>query len=262
MLKAIVFDMDGVLYRGSTAVQGVAGEISRLKRHVQVLYLTNNATKSRADYVHYLAKFGISVHSSEVMTSSFGVARYIREKFGRGKKVFVIGEQGLKDELELEAGAALVERDGAEIVAVGLDRQLTYDKLGGAVENLHAGAAFVLANTDPTLPTEHGFLPGTGSIAALLTYATKRKPDAIVGKPSTYLIDKLLEMHKVKAKEAAFVGDRLEIDMRMANKAGMKSVLVLTGVAKRKDAARAPKSDRPGIILPTAAKVGKALGIC
>ena len=244
-----------------TPVHWVADEISRLKRHVQVLYLTNNATKSRADYVHYLAAFGISVHSSEVMTSSFGVAHYIREKYGRGKKVFVIGEQGLKDELELEAGAVLVEGEGAAIVVCALDRQVTYEKYEHAMRNLAKGAAFILANNDPTLPRENGFAPGSGALASVLTTATGRKPDVIVGKPSTYLIDKLLEMHKVKASEAAFVGDRLEIDMRMANAAGMKSVLVLTGVAKRKDVAKAPKSDRPGIILPSAARVGKALGI-
>ncbi len=261
MLKAVVFDMDGVLYRGSQPIPGVADEISRLKKHVQILYLTNNATKSRADYVHYLAAFGISAHSSEVMTSSFGVARYIREKFGRGKKVFVIGEQGLKDELELEAGAALVEKEGASIVVSALDRQITYEKYEYAMRNLAKGAAFILANNDPTLPREIGFAPGSGALASVLITATGRKPDVIVGKPSIYLIEKLLEMHKVKAAEAAFVGDRLEIDIRMANKAGMKSVLVLSGVAKRKDSDKAPKSDRPDIVLPSAAKVGKALGI-
>jgi phosphoglycolate/pyridoxal phosphate phosphatase family enzyme len=261
MLRAIVFDLDGVLYRGSMAIPGVAEEISRLKRHVQVLFLTNNATKSRADYVEYLGKFGISAHASEIMTSSFGCAHYIREKYGKGKKVFVIGEQGLKDELEAEAGALLVEVDGAEIVVSALDRQITYRKYEYAMRNLMKGAAFVLANNDPTLPKEMGFAPGSGAIASVLIVATGRKPDVIVGKPSTYLIDKLLEMHKVKASEAAFVGDRLEIDIRMANRTGMKSILVLTGVAKRKDLKNAPKSDRPDIVLPTAAKVGKALKI-
>ncbi len=261
MLQAVVFDMDGVLYRGSMAIPGVAGEISRLKRHVQVLFLTNNATKSRADYVRHLSEFGIIAHASEVMTSSFGCAHYVRENFGRGKKVFVIGEQGLRDEMEIETGAKLVDGWGAKIVVVGLDRQVTYAKLEAATRNLAAGAAFILANNDPTLPKEHGYAPGSGAIASVLTVATGRKPDVVVGKPSTYLIGKLLEMHHVKASQAAFVGDRLEIDMRMANKAGMKSVLVLTGVAKRGDVAKAQKSDKPDIVLSSAAKVGKALGI-
>lgn len=262
MLQAVVFDMDGVLCRGSQPIPGVADEISHLKKHVQVLYLTNNATKSRADYVAHLASFGIRVHSSEVMTSSFGCAHYIREKYGKGRNAFVIGEQGLKDELELEAEAKIVEEKKADVVVCGLDRQVTYRKYELAMRHLSHGALFILANNDPTLPLENGFAPGSGAIASVLITATGRKPDVIIGKPSTYLIDKLLEMHKVKASKAAFVGDRLEIDMRMANAAGMKSVLVLTGVAKRKDVRRAPKSDKPDIILTSAAKVGKALGIC
>ena len=253
--------MDGVVYRGASGIPGVAAEISRLQRIVKVLFLTNNATKSRADYVRHLAQFGIMVSAADVMTSSFGCAHYARERYGKGRKVFVIGESGLCDELMGEAGAKLVEEEGAEIVACGLDRQMDYRKLDMALKNLVAGAAFILANNDPTYPTESGVSPGSGAIAASLSYASGRKPDAIIGKPSGYLVGLLLKMHRVKAKDAAFVGDRLDIDIRMANAAGMKSVLVLSGIAKRKDLARAPKSDKPGIVLETASEVGAALGI-
>ncbi|HIH19409.1 TPA: HAD-IIA family hydrolase [Candidatus Micrarchaeota archaeon] len=261
MVQAIVFDMDGVLYRGSRKIMGVPEEISRLQEKVAVLFLTNNATKSRSDYVKWLAIFGIRASESEIMTSSFGCAHYIREKHGLKRKVFVIGEQGLKDELMLEAKARIVEGKGAKIVVCGLDRGITYKKYENAMENLSSGAAFMLANSDPTLPKERGFAPGSGAIASVLITATGRKPDVTIGKPSTYLIDKLLQMHKLKPQEAAFVGDRLEIDMRMANAVGMKSVLVLSGVAKRKDVKNAPASDKPDIILSSAAKVGQALGI-
>jgi ribonucleotide monophosphatase NagD (HAD superfamily) len=119
----------------------------------------------------------------------------------------------------------------------------------------------MLANSDPTYPRENGFSVGSGSIGAAISYAAGKKPDVVIGKPSLYLIKKLLQMHRIKAGDAAFVGDRLEIDIRMANAVGMKSVLVLTGVAKRKDILRAPKSDRPDIVVESAAKAGKALGI-
>jgi len=261
MLKAIVFDLDGVVYKGATGIPGVAAEIARLQKKRNVLFLTNNATKSRADYVRFLASFGVMVSAQDVMTSSFGCAHYVREKYGKGRKVFVIGESGLRDELEGEAGAKIVEDGSAEIVACGLDRQINYFKLDAALKNLLSGAHFVLANNDPTYPTERGVSPGSGSIAALLTCASGRKPDVIIGKPSSYLIGLLLKMHGVKAKEAAFVGDRLEIDMRMANAAGMKSVLVLTGIAKREDLKKAPRTDRPGLVIESAAEIGKALGI-
>lgn len=261
MLKAVVFDLDGVVYRGAGEIPGVAAEIARLQRKVKVLFLTNNATKSRADYVRALAGFGVMAGAGDIMTSSFGCAHYVKGKYGKGKKVFVVGESGLRDEMEQEAGAKIVEGEGAEIVACGLDRQMSYAKLDAALKNLLAGAKFVLANSDPTYPTERGVSPGSGSIAAMLVYASGRKPDAVIGKPSGYLADLLLGMHGVKANDAAFVGDRLDIDMRMANKAGMKSVLVLTGIAKREDLKKAPKGDRPDIVLESASEVGAALGI-
>lgn len=261
MPSAVVFDLDGVVYRGASGIPGVAAEIARLQKKCRVLFLTNNAMKSRADYVRFLAGFGIMVNAEDLMTSSFGCAHYVKEKFGKGKKVFVVGESGLRDELEQEAGAEITEGEGAEIVCCGLDRQINYGKLEVALHNLLAGAAFVLANNDPTYPTEKGVSPGSGSIAASLIYASGKKPDVIIGKPSDYLIGLLLKMHKVKPKDAAFVGDRLDIDMRMANRAGMKSVLVLTGIAKKGDLKKAPKSDRPDIVIDSAAQVGRALSI-
>jgi 4-nitrophenyl phosphatase len=260
MLKTIVFDLDGVVYRGAAGIPGVAAEITRLQKIVQVLFLTNNATKSRQDYVQYLGKFGIKAEKKDIMTSSFGSAYYIAEKYGKGRKAFVIGESGLRDELKEEAGAVFVE-ENAEFVVVGLDRHLSYAKLDAGLQNIRSGAKFILANSDPTWPTEHGVSLGSGSIGAALSYAVGKQPDVTIGKPSVYLIEKLLAMHGAKASESAFVGDRLEIDMRMANRMGMKSVLVLTGVAKESEIAHAPASDKPDIVIKSAAEAGNALGI-
>ncbi len=261
MVSAVVFDLDGVVYRGASGIPGVAAEIYRLQKKVKVLFLTNNATRSRLDYVRHLAGFGINARISDVMTAAFGCAHHVRDKYGRGKSVFVIGEQGFRDELEMEADARIVEGSGARIVAVGLDRHLTYARLDTALASLNSGAAFVVANTDPVWPHEKGVSIGTGAIAAALIYASGRKPDAIIGKPSTYLMDKLLEMHKIRPSQAAFVGDRLDVDVRMANKAGMKSMLVLTGIAKKEDVGKAPPSDKPDFVVQSAAHAGRALGI-
>jgi len=260
MVSAIVFDLDGVVYLSARGIPGVADEIARLQKKARVLFLTNNATKGRLEYVRHLAAYGISARMDDVMTASYGCARYVLEKHGRGKRVFVVGEHGLHEEMENEAGAKIVERR-AEIVVCGLDMQVTYEKLDGALQCLNAGAAFILANNDPTLPREFGASMGSGAIAASLSFASGREPDVIVGKPSLYLVRELLKLHGIRARDAVFVGDRLEIDIRMANRAGMKSVLVLTGVAKRKDVTRAPKSDRPWKIIKSAADTGKVLGI-
>jgi HAD superfamily hydrolase (TIGR01450 family) len=249
-----------VVYLGARGIPGVAAEIARLQEKVPVLFLTNNATKGRMEYVRHLARFGIRADVRDVMTSAYGCARYIEEGYGKGRKVFAIGELGLRYELEGEAMAEMVE-EGAEFVVCGLDRQVTYEKLDMALANLNAGAKFLLANNDPTVPLENGASPGSGAIAAALICASGRQPDVIIGKPSLYLIKELLKLHGIRARDAVFVGDRLEIDIRMANRAGMKSVLALTGVAKKGDVKRAPKSDRPDIVVKSAAEVGKALGI-
>lgn len=260
MFKTIIFDLDGVVYRGTHGIPGVAVEIARLQEKLQVLFLTNNATKSRQDCVRHLETFGIKAKKEDIMTSAFGAAHYISENYGKGKKIFVIGENGLKNELSVEAGALLVEAN-ADIVVTGLDRHFTYAKLDAGLKNISSGAKFILANSDPSYPTENGISPGSGAIGAALSCACGKQPDVVIGKPSLYLLQKLLEMHNAKASESVFVGDRLEIDIRMANKLGLKSVLVLTGIAKREDVQRAPDSDKPALVIQSAATIGVAIDV-
>jgi 4-nitrophenyl phosphatase len=259
--RTIVFDLDGVIYRGERVIPGVPAAIARLQERAKILFLTNNSTRSRADCVRHLASLGISAKAPDVMTSSFGCARYIKENHGIGCKVFLIGEQGLRDELEAEAKVRFVE-SGAEIVVVGLDRQVDYRKLDLGLRNLQGGAVFLVANSDPTYPAEQGFSPGSGAIAASLICASGRKPDTVIGKPSSYLIEKLLRMHRAKPASAVFVGDRLDTDMRLANRMGMKSVLVLTGVTRAADVRSAPASDRPDAVIGSAAELESLLGAC
>ncbi len=254
MLHTIVFDMDGVVYRGATGIPGVSAAIARLQRKLQVLFLTNNSTRSREAYVRRLATMGIRAQTTDLMTSAFGCACYVRDRYGSGRRVFVIGEQGLRHELKWEAAARLV-RCRAEVVAVGLDRKLTYRKLDLGLSNLLSGARLVVTNSDPTFPTERGLSPGGGAIAAALSCASGREADAIIGKPSTWLIEKLLREHGAKPRDSVFVGDRLDTDIRMANQAGMKSVLVLTGVSGAADVRSAAPSDKPDAVIPSAADI-------
>lgn len=259
--SAIVFDLDGVVYLGSKPIPGVPQEISYLQQKLPVFFLTNNSTKSRAELVSHLASFGIFTQQANVMASSFGCAKFVLEKFGQGVDVFVIGESGLKEELSSVAGAKITESTDASVLAVGLDRHLTYGKLRQATSCLNSGAFFLLANNDPTWPTEEGVAPGSGAIAASLIAATGRKPDFIVGKPSPYLLETLFSLHHLNPKSAVFVGDRLDIDIRMANALGMKSVLVLSGISKKKDLLKAPKSDKPDFIAESAAKLSSLFSL-
>jgi phosphoglycolate/pyridoxal phosphate phosphatase family enzyme len=262
-LKAIIFDMDGVIYRGNSAVEGVPEAIDKLrKRGIASLFLTNNATRTRAQYAKRLASIGIAASENDIMTSSHGVASYILEKYGAGKSACIIGEGGMLKEAK-KSGIeilALSSTSVPDFTIVSLDRSLTYEKAAAAHRFILQGSHFIAANSDPTLPLEHLSAPGSGSIVAMLEKSTGKKAE-VVGKPNLFMLNELLREHKLAPKDAAFVGDRLEIDILMANKAGLYSILVLSGVANAADAKKTKGALKPKAILDSAAELPKFLGL-
>jgi HAD superfamily hydrolase (TIGR01450 family) len=154
------------------------------------------------------------------------------------RRVYVVGEEGLVEELKL-AGLELAGPEEAECVVVGLDRGLTYSKLEGALRCLSRGALLVATNGDPTLPTERGLAPGAGAILAALEAAAGRRADAVVGKPNAFMYELALREHGIRPGEALAVGDRLDTDVEGAKRAGLAAALVLTGAAKLSDLERA-----------------------
>jgi phosphoglycolate/pyridoxal phosphate phosphatase family enzyme len=255
--RAVIFDMDGVLYLGHRAVPGVPEAIAKLRANgVRVFFLTNNATRSRATLVRKLAKMGIKARKNEIDTSAYAAAKYISSK-KPGARVFVFGERGLKDEIR-SAGLRIVGAGKkCDYLVTGLDRHATYGKLSDALHQLQKGVKWVCCNFDPTLPESNGrHMPGSGALASALTYASSRKPDIVVGKPNPQIIMPILAESaklRIKKSEIALVGDRLEIDIALANAAGITPILVLTGVANAKDAKMAKGKLKPGMVLKSAA---------
>ncbi|MBD3210073.1 HAD-IIA family hydrolase [Candidatus Micrarchaeota archaeon] len=232
MIKAVVFDLDGTLYRGSQAIRGAPDALKKLRENgARVLFLTNAATRSRKDVAEKLCSMGIKAGKEEVYCSAYFLARYIREHYP-DKTVFVVGERGMAEELA-EVGIRHVERD-AGIVAVGLDRQFTYEKLARAHEELGKGAILLASNKDSTFPTERGFMPGAGSIVASVETASGREAH-VVGKPNCFGLEIIKQDHRLENKEILVVGDRIETDILFAKECGAKSVLVMSGVSKKKD---------------------------
>lgn len=261
--KAIIFDMDGVIYRGGTAISGVPEAIEKLRKSgIAILFLTNNATKTRAAFAQKLNSFGISASPTDVMTASYGLASHVREKYTKGKSAYIIGEGGMVEEAK-KVGIEIIPASSASIpdfAIVSLDRSLTYEKVAAAHRFILQGSHFLAANDDPTLPLEHLSSPGTGSIVAMLEKSTGKKAE-IVGKPNPFMLKELLREHGIKGSEAAFVGDRLEIDISMANRAGLYSILALTGVTDKKGAKAAKGIQKPKAILKSAADLPKSLGL-
>jgi 4-nitrophenyl phosphatase len=185
--------------------------------------------------VERLGQLGISITPDHALTSAEAAPRWLKRTMPELKRVYMVGEQALADSLQ-EQGIELVEQN-ADAVVVGLDRTVTYDKLKRATLEIRRGAKFIATNTDRTLPTEEGLTPGAGSLIAALVAATDTEP-ILIGKPGRPMFDIALELAGTSARETAMLGDRLDTDIDGAAAAGLKTIMVLTGVSTRAEAER------------------------
>lgn len=252
-----VFDLDGVMYLGDTAIPYAAEAVRRLNdANKSVYFLTNNSGRTRISYQQKLKDVnGIDVPVESIFTSAYATALYLKQSGAAGRSAFVIGEAGLAQELE-EVGHLRVfttpdSTDPTQIdyVIVGIDRQFTYDKLRFAHAAITRGhAEFIATNRDATFPMEVGEIPGGGSLVASLACATSREPITI-GKPEPHAYEAILRSAGVSAAESIMVGDRLDTDIAVGRRAGAQTVLVLTGVTSRIVADSAPEMWRPDMII-------------
>jgi 4-nitrophenyl phosphatase len=226
-IRALVIDMDGVLWRGDTPMPGLAEFFDLLRRRpIHFRLATNNPTRTPEQYVTKLAAMGVSVTPDEILTSAVVTAQYLAASTP-GARVHVIGTASLREALATH-GLQVCDDRNADVVVAGLDPQLTYAKLAEATLLIRAGARFVGCNPDATLPSERGLLPGNGATLAYLQTTTSVAP-LIIGKPERTMFDAALAGMQVTAGEAATLGDRLETDILGGQRAGMRSILVLSG---------------------------------
>jgi 4-nitrophenyl phosphatase len=230
--KALLFDLDGTLYRGEEMIPGADRLIAGLQADgIPCWFVTNNSTKTPEEVALHLRKLGIPADEKAIVTSALGAAYYVK-KHHPGAETFVIGEEGLRHALR-NAGLRLIEEGQAgkhpALVVQGVDRRLTYDRLAEGVRHIMNGAVYVMTNPDRVLPVEGGFLPGAGSIGAALQAATGIEP-IIIGKPSQLLMDYALEQAGTSAEHTWVIGDNPYTDIAAARNAGCPSILVLTGL--------------------------------
>ncbi|USH00477.1 HAD-IIA family hydrolase [Thermococcus argininiproducens] len=248
----IIFDMDGVIYRGKELIDGAEKVIEFLRSHgIPFVFLTNNSTRNARMYREKLKEMGIEVEEERIITSGYATAQYLKKHFEKGN-VFVIGGKGLVEEIK-SIGWPIISVEEAkeawkeiEYVVVGLDPDLTYKKLKYGCLAIRNGARFIGTNPDTTYPSEEGILPGAGSIIAALKVSTEKEP-LIIGKPNEPVFEVVRE--KLNADEIWVVGDRLDTDIAFAKRIGAKAIMVLTGVNTLEDAG---KSDvKPDLVLPS-----------
>jgi 4-nitrophenyl phosphatase len=244
-VQAVVMDMDGVLWRGDTPLPGLHEFFEFLhQRSLPFILATNNSTKTVEAYVRTLARFGIAIGPEHIVTSAVATAEYLRATYpGQALRTHLVGESGLF-EIMLEAGYAQVMAD-ADVVIVGMDRDLTYAKIRTASTLIRQGARFIGTNGDRTFPMPDGLAPGSGSMLAAIEAAAGQAP-FIIGKPEPVMFEMALARLGVTASQALMIGDRLETDILGGQQAGLITVLVRSGVTSPE--ALAASSVKPDLI--------------
>ena len=245
-IRALIIDMDGVLWHGTQAMPGLVEFFQALNElDIRYILATNNASLTPAQYVTKLASMGVTVTQKQILTSGMATALYLSERVNpKETRVFVVGEDGATQPL-LELGFTLTglyevdnsdkpEQKGADIVVCGKDETLTWAKLATASLNIRAGASFIGTNADTTLPTEHGITHGNGAILAALEVATGVSP-TIIGKPEPIIYQQALALLGISPDETIALGDRLETDILGAVRTGIRSIMVLTGISSEAD---------------------------
>ena len=238
-LRGFLIDLDGVVYTGTEVVPG-APEFFALLHDLPIpfLLITNNSSRRADQVAARLAAMGIQVSPDEILTSAQATAEFLAGSARPGSRVFVIGEEGLRSSLESH-GFSLVDDERADYVVVGLDRGFDYRTLTIAIRAVLAGAQFVGPNPDTTLPLEDGLYPGAGAFQGAISAATGVQP-LIVGKPEPTMLSIGLRLLGCSPQEAAMVGDRLDTDIVGGQRAGLVTILVLSGVATAEEAASSP----------------------
>ena len=241
---ALLLDLDGTLYRGSDAVPGAVTALRATT--VRLLYVTNNASRAPHEVGAHLRELGFAAHDDDVVTSSQAGARMLGELVGGGSSVLVVGTPALADEVRA-AGFAVVDdaSDRPDAVIQGHSPDTGWRRLAEATVAIRAGAVWVATNTDPTLPSERGLLPGNGSMVDVVRTATGQEPH-VAGKPALPILRDA--MARCGSENVLVVGDRLDTDIAGARAAGLDSLLVLTGVSTAADLLHADPGQRPDLL--------------
>ncbi|MDT4924386.1 MAG: 5-nucleotidase [Pseudonocardiales bacterium] len=237
-------DMDGVLVREEHALPGASEFLARLdERGRRFLVLTNNSIFTPRDLSARLSRSGLEVPEAAIWTSALATATFLQDQLPHGS-AYVIGEAGLTTALHA-VGYTLTDRE-PDFVVLGETRTYSFEAITRAIRLIETGARFIATNPDVTGPSEEGPLPATGSVAALITTATGRKP-YFVGKPNPMMLRSALNRIDAHSESTVMVGDRMDTDIVAGIEAGLDTILVLSGSTRPQDIERFPW--RPGLVL-------------
>jgi 4-nitrophenyl phosphatase len=242
-IKNLILDMDGVLWHGETPVPGLADFFAALKRNqIGFILATNNATKTQHQYQAKLERFGVEVNIDQILTSSEATAGHIRKTHPEWRTAYVVGELGLHQAMENHGFHVLADDVEdmtlvkADVVVAGMTWYVCYHHLAVANYLINHGAAYYGTNPDVTFPSEIGPMPGAGSILAFLETSSGKAP-IVIGKPHAIMFDEAVRRLGGTRERTVMVGDRLNTDIAGAQSAGLRSILLLSGISTEEDLA-------------------------
>lgn len=229
-VRAVLLDMDGVIYVGEQPLPGVQELLDYLNQtDRQWLFVTNNSSRTSQSFSDKLARMSIAAPPDKILGSAEALANWLAERTPKYTKVIMMGEASLRAALESKDFVLVDDPMIAEVAVASIYFGINYEELARMTLAIRNGARFVATNPDPTLPTERGQVPGTGSLVALLTVASDQKPE-YVGKPYPGMYEQAIEIVGAQPETTLMVGDRYETDIEGAIDLGMPTAGVLTGV--------------------------------
>lgn len=242
--KCFLLDLDGTVYLGGNLLPGARKFVSFLEEvDFPYFFLTNNSSRSRSDYVTKLENLGLPTPVERIFSSGEATAIFLNKQMPEAR-VFLVGTPSLEREF-LQSGFELTDVD-PDVVVLGFDTTLTYEKLVKLCDFVRAGMLYVATHPDINCPVEGGYLPDIGAMMALVEASTGRAADVIVGKPHPPIVDAIIEKTGFAAEEIVMVGDRLYTDIALGA-SGLGTVLVLSGEAQVEDIPGAPQ--KPDLVV-------------
>jgi len=247
---AFLMDLDGVLVRGTQLIPGAAAFVERLRGcGIPFLILTNNSLYTPRDLQARLLHSGLDVPAEALYTSALATAQFLSRQCPQGR-AFVIGEAGLTTALH-DVGYVLTDQ-GPDYVVLGETHSYSFQRLTLAIRLVAAGARYIATNPDVVGPVEEGLVPATGAVAALVAEATGVRP-YFVGKPNPLMMRSALRQLDAHSESSVMIGDRMDTDIVAGTEAGMRTILVLSGVTQREQIGRFPY--RPTLVLDSVAQI-------
>ena len=271
-LKHLALDVDGTIYLGSNLFPFTIGFLDSMeKAGVGHSFLTNNPTKSVADYLHKLEGMGIHASEDNMYTTSLAAIDYIRKTYPEAKRLFMLGTPSMVSQFEKAGFEACADDpdDVPDVLVVAFDTTLVYPRLCRAAWWAAQGIPYVATNPDRVCPTDQRvILVDCGSLQRCIEHATGRKPDIVLGKPDPTMLYGIMDRHGIKPEEIAMIGDRIYTDTAMAHNAGAVGVLVLSGETTLETALKVAEDARtnpnpefypPDVIVRDIAELGELI---